>query len=197
MKKLLVILMLAIAVTGYSQKIKIIEGDLAPLKGQTAIKLEFTYDNLTIGKKNKPEAEYVAEKKAEHNKKEAGKGDEWEAKWNDNKPNVFEPKFRELFAKESGMTTADANPTYTLIFKTTNLEPGYKIGLSTVPAYIDAEAWIVETANKDKVIAKITVANSPGAAAFGFLDFDSGSRVAESYAKAGKELGHMIAKKTK
>ena len=197
MKKLLVILMMALATAGYSQKLKVIEGDLATLKGQTAMKLEFTYDNLTIGRKNRPEAEYVAEKKADHNKKEAGKGDEWEMKWKENRPNVFEPKFRELFAKESKMTTSDDNATYTLIFKTTNLEPGYKIGLSTVPAYIDGEAWIVETANKDKIIAKVTVQNSPGAAAFGFLDFDAGSRIAEAYAKAGKELGYMIAKKAK
>lgn len=197
MKNLLAILLLAIATVGYSQKLKIIEGDLSPLKGQKSIKTEFTYDNLTIGRKNKPEAEYVSEKKADHNKKEAGKGDEWEMKWKDNRPNLFEPKFRELFAKESGMTTADDNATYTLIFKTTNMEPGYKMGLSTVPAYIDGEAWIVETANKDKVIAKITIANSPGAAAFGFLDFDAGSRIAESYAKAGKEIGNLVAKKTK
>jgi hypothetical protein len=195
MKKLLVILMLAIAVTGYSQKIKVLEGDLAPLKGQTSIKTEFTYDDLVVGK-DKTEASYVEKKKEEYNKKEAGKGDKWAADWVDDRKNRYEPKFRELFAKESKMTTAEDNSTYTLVFKTTRIEPGYNIGISRQNAYIDGEVWIVETANKDKVVAKISIANSPGGT-FGGYDFDSGSRIAESYAKAGKEIGYLIMKKTK
>jgi hypothetical protein len=195
MKKLLVILMLAIAVTGYSQKIKIIEGDLAPLKGQTSMKTEFTYEGLIVGK-DKEEADYVAKKKEEYNKKEAGKGDKWAVDWVEDRANRYEPKFRELFSKESKMTTADDNSTYTLIFKTTRIEPGFNVGVMRQNAYIDGEVWIVETANKDKVIAKITVANSPGGT-FGGYDFDSGTRIAESYAKAGKEIGYLIAKKTK
>lgn len=196
MKKLLLILMMAAAINGYSQKLKVIEGDLAPLKGQTALKIEFNYDNLTVGKKSTPEADYVAEKKEEHNKKEAGKGDAWELKWKENRPNLYEPKFRELFAKESKMTTTEETPTYTLIFKTTRIEPGFNVGVMRQNAYIDGEAWIVETANKDKVVAKITIANSPGGT-FGGYDFDAGTRIAESYAKAGKEIGYLIAKKIK
>jgi hypothetical protein len=195
MKKLLVILMLAIAVTGYSQKIKVIEGDLATLKGQTSMKTEFTYENLIVGK-DKDEADYVAKKKDEYNKKEAGKGDKWATDWVEDRANRYEPKFRELFAKESKMTTADENSTYTLIFKTTRIEPGFNVGVMRQNAYIDGEVWIVETANKDKVVAKITIANSPGGT-FGGYDFDSGSRIAESYAKAGKEIGYLIAKKAK
>lgn len=195
MKKLFVILMLAIAVTGYSQKLKVIEGDLAPLKGQTSMKIEFTYDNLIVGK-DKEEAEYVAKKKDEYNKKEAGKGDKWAADWVDDRSNRYAPKFRELFSKESKMTTTEDNATYTLIFKTTRIEPGFNVGVMRQNAYIDGEAWIVETANKDKVVAKITIANSPGGT-FGGYDFDSGTRIAESYAKAGKEIGYLIAKKTK
>ncbi len=195
MKKLLVILMLAIAVTGYSQKIKIIEGDLAPLKGQTSITTEFTYEGLIVGK-DKDEADYVAKKKEEYNKKEAGKGDKWATDWVEDRANRYEPKFRELFAKESKMTTTGENATYTLIFKTTRIEPGFNVGVMRQNAYIDGEVWIVESANKDKVVAKITIANSPGGT-FGGYDFDSGTRIAESYAKAGKEIGYLIAKKTK
>jgi hypothetical protein len=196
MKKILAILLVAITVSGYAQKLKLVEGDLAPLKGQTTIKIEFTYDGLVIGKKNVPETEYVAKKKEEYNKKEAGKGDKWSVDWVEDRPNRYEPKFRELFAKESEMSTTDDNAKYTLIFKTVNIEPGYNIGISRQSAYIDAEAVIVETANKDKVIARITILNAPGGTAFGY-DFDTGTRISEGYAKAGKEVGYMIRKKIK
>ena len=187
--------MLAIAVTGYSQKIKVVEGDLVALKGQTSIKTEFTYDNLTIGK-DKTEEAYVAKKKDDYNKKEAGKGDKWAVDWVEDRKNRYEPKFRELLADQSGLTTTDDNATYTLIFKTTRIEPGFNIGITRQPAFIDGEAWIVETANKEKVIAKITVFNSPGSQ-FGGYDFDTGVRIAEAYAKAGKEIGYLIKKKSK
>jgi hypothetical protein len=194
MKKIFAVLMMALAVSGYAQKIKLLEGDLSPLKGQKAIKTEFTYDDLTVG--NKKEADYVKDKKATYNEKEAGKGDKWEEAWTDDRKNRFEPKFRELFAKHSGMTTAEESAQYTLIFKTTSMEPGYNIGITRKSASIDAEVWIVESANKEKVIAKISVLNAPGAQ-FGGYDFDSGTRLQESYAKAGKEIGEFISKKTK
>lgn len=195
MKKLLVIVMLAITITGYSQKIKIIEGDLSTLKGQTSMRTEFTYDGLIVGK-DKNEADYVAKKTEEYNKKEAGKGDKWATDWVEDRANRYEPKFRELFSKTSKMTTTDDNATYTLVFKTTRIEPGFNVGVVRQNAYIDGEVWIVETANKDKVVAKITILNSPGGT-FGGYDFDSGTRIAESYAKAGKEIGALIAKKAK
>jgi hypothetical protein len=155
MKKLLVIVFMAAALSAYSQKVKLIEGDLKPLKGQTSINTEFTYDGLVIGDDAQPEAEYVAEKKADHNKKEAGKGDKWEAGWIGAREKRYHPKFRELFTRETKMATEDASAKYTLIFKTTKIEPGYNVGVRRKNAYISGEAWIVETANKDNVIAKI------------------------------------------
>lgn len=194
MKKILAILLVAVTVSGYAQKLKLVEGDLSPLKGQTSIKTEFTYDGLTIGKKNKAEADYVAEKKADYNKKEAGKGDKWAVDWVEDRANRYQPKFNELFTDRTKMSTNDEAAKYTLIFKTTSIEPGFNVGVMRQNAYIDGEAWIVETANKDKVIAKITILNSPGGTAFGY-DFDTGVRISEAYAKAGKEIGHMINKK--
>ena len=57
----------------------------------------------------------------------------------------------------------------------------------------DGEAWIVETADKSKVIAKISIQKAPGRT-FGGYDFDTGERIAESYADAGKALGKFIRK---
>jgi hypothetical protein len=196
MKKLLILAMLSISLGVSAQKIKLIEGDLSPLKGQKSVNTEFVYDGMTVTTKNRPEDEYLAEKTAEYNKKEPGKGDKWAVAWKEDRKTRFEPQFRELFTKHSEMSSAsDEKATYTLIFKTTSTETGYNIGISKRPAYIDGELSIVETANKSKVIAKISILNVVGSQ-FGGFDFETGARLQECYAKAGKELGAFIRKKT-
>ena len=80
---------------------------------------------------------------------------------------------------------------YTLIFKTLSIEPGYNIGISRKNAEIDAEVWIVETANKTNKLATFTISNVPGGTAFGY-DFDTGLRISEAFANAGKKLGKSL-----
>lgn len=62
-------------------------------------------------------------------------------------------------------------PKYTLIFKTDFTEPGFNVGVMRKNAVISGEAWIVETANKDHIIAKISVDKALGRT-FGGYDFD-------------------------
>jgi hypothetical protein len=50
-KKIFTVMLLALSLTGYAQKIKIVEGSLAPLKGQKSVNTQFTYDNMLIGGK--------------------------------------------------------------------------------------------------------------------------------------------------
>jgi hypothetical protein len=189
------ILFLTVTLTGYAQKIKLIEGNLAPLKGQTSIRTEFTYEPMAVGK-YADEKEYIAQKKSDLNKKEAGRGDEWEKKWKADRKDRFEPQFRELFAKHSGLSTVDDNAPYTLVFKTTKTEPGWNVGVTRAPAFIDAEAWIVESKNPSSVVAKIQLTKAPGRDAWG-MDYETGMRLQEAYAKAGKSLGGFIKGKTK
>lgn len=196
MKKSLIILFVACSTTLFGQKIRLVEGDLSALKGQTSVNTEFSYDEMTIGKDGESEQAYIKEKKAKFDEKEPGRGDKWEQAWVDDRKERFEPQFRELFAKHSGMSTVDEKAKYTLIFKTTRTEPGWNVGVMRVPAYIDGEAWIVETANRSNVVAKITVLKSPGRDAWG-VDFETGARLQEAYAKAGKEIGGFIKKQTK
>jgi hypothetical protein len=195
MKKLLIVLLVAAFSSAYGQKIKLIEGDLKALKGLKGFNTEFTYENMTVGK-DKDEETYVSEKKKTLNEKEAGRGDKWQESWVADRKDRFEPQFRELFAKYSGMSTTDATSPYTLIFKTTRTEPGWNVGVMRVPAFIDAEVWIVDSKNKENVVAKIDIKNSPGRSAFG-MDYETGVRLQESYAKAGKELGAFIKSKSK
>ena|SRR5687768_5359906 len=194
MKNVFAILLVSLSTSVVAQKIKLIEGDLSPLKGQTSIKTEFKYD-MSVGKFDK-EDDYIAQKKKELNEKEPDRGDSWEKNWKADRQDRFEPQFRELFAKHSEMSTTGENAKYTLIFKTVHTEPGFNVHVMSKPAFIDAEAWIVEAQNPNKVIAKITITKALGRDVFGF-DYETGLRLQEAYAKAGKELGGFIRKNAK
>lgn len=186
-----VLFMVATSMNLSGQKIKLIEGDLSLLKGEQKINTEFTYDDMKVGKFDK-EADYVADRTASLNKKEPGRGDTWAKAWVTDRKDRFEPKFNELLQENSKMTIAkDAK--YTLIFKTMTTEPGFNIAIQRKNAEINGEFWIVETANKDKVVAKATVQKALGRT-FGGFDFDTGTRLSEAYADAGKAVGRFISK---
>jgi hypothetical protein len=195
MKRALAILMVLSVTNVLGQKVKILEGDWNSLKGVKSFKTEFTYSPMTVGK-DRDETEYIAEKKKALDEKEKGRGDKWASAWVEDRHNRFEPQFRELFSKHSQMSASDDKSDYTLIFKTTRTEPGWNVGVMKYPAFIDGEAWIVETKNPKNVVVKISIRNSPGRSAWG-MDWDTGSRLEEAYAKAGKELGQLVKSKLK
>jgi hypothetical protein len=186
---LMICVMLSLSFAGFSQKIKTVEGDLAPLKNETKINIEFTYDEMSVGKYKK-EQDYIDVKKEEYNKKEPGHGDRWAKAWVTDREGRFQPKFAQLFSENSDMVVT-AKAKYTLIFHTTSTEPGYNIAISRKNAEIDGEVLIVETSNRNNVIAKLSVNNAPGKSVMG-NDYDSGERISEAYAKAGKSLGKYI-----
>jgi len=177
-----------------AQKIKTTEGDVSALKSESSVNIEFTYDNISVGKFAKEE-DYIKKKTDEYNSKEPGRGDTWAKSWISDRQARYEPKFIDLFTLSSGMTVKkDAK--YTMIFKTKSIEPGYNIAGGMMiggrkNAQVDAELWIVETADRSKTIAVITVENAPGGT-WGGYDYDTGTRIAESYAISGKRLGKYI-----
>ncbi|HEX4852000.1 MAG TPA: hypothetical protein VFV08_14395 [Puia sp.] len=175
-----------------AQHIKLLEGNIDVLKNEKSISVEFTYEEMRVGRYDK-ESDYVNDKTADYNKKEPGKGDTWAKNWVGDRKYRYEPKFNELFEKYSEMTIKGGCK-YTLIFKTNFTEPGFNIGITRKSAEINGEAWIVETANKNKVIAKIRVEKAPGKAFWSGNDYDSGDRISEAYATAGKGLGKFIKK---
>ncbi|KAA2241959.1 hypothetical protein F0L74_19060 [Chitinophaga agrisoli] len=174
-----------------AQKLKLTEGDLSALKGQTELNSEFTYDGLRVGKFDK-EDDYIHKKTEEYNGKEAGRGDTWAKAWKDDREARYEPKFSELFNEYAGLKmNHNKSAKYTLIFKTSFIEPGYNVGVWRKNASMDGEVWIVETANPSKPVAKISVEKAQGRV-FGGFDFDTGVRIAEAYADAGKALGKFV-----
>ncbi|MEJ7587125.1 MAG: hypothetical protein WKI04_06155 [Ferruginibacter sp.] len=151
---------LLFSITTPAQKLKLTEGDLAALNNETSINFEFAYDNMSVGKFD-TEKEYIEKKTQEYNKKESGRGDNWAKNWVKDREGRFEPKFIELFTKASEMSSSKTAK-YTIIFKTKFTEPGFNVGIVRKNAKIDAEAVIVETANKSKIIATISVDNALG-----------------------------------
>lgn len=176
-----------------AQKIKLTEGSLSALKGQTEINTVYEYDHIKVGEFDN-EDDYIQKKKDEYNKKESGRGDTWAAAWKNDRATRYEPRFEELFTDNAGIKAGKfPQAKYTLIFKTTFVEPGFNVGVARKNAYINGEIWIVETADHSKVIAKSTVEKAPGRIAMGF-DFDNGTRIGEAYAATGKVFGRQVKK---
>lgn len=180
-----------------AQKVKLKEGSLSALAGVSKMNVQYDYSSMGVGKFD-TEAEYISKKKEDYNKDESGKGDKWETAWVADRESRFEPQFEELFDKHSDGIDIGKNGSekYTLIVKTTFTEPGFNVHVMRKNAMINAEILVVETANPSNVLATLTVDKSPGRT-FGGYDYDSGTRIQEAYAAAGKALGKFISKERK
>ncbi len=177
-------------------QVKKTKGSLKEMGKITEINVEFTYDNMSVGKFAK-EQDYLDKKRGEYNEKEKGRGDRWVESWKADRKNRFEPKFLDLFSKRSGLDGGEKpGAKYTLIFNTNFTEPGYNVYVSRQNAYISGTAKIVETKDRNKVLAEFKVTRMPGRSFSGY-DFDTGERIQEAYAKAGKEVGAVVKKEMK
>lgn len=201
MKKLIAVAALSLLIVAQTfaggPKIKITSGKLADLKGSETILLAYDYSKMAVGK-FKSEEDYLKKKSDEYNKKEPGRGDRWKESWSADRASRFEPKFEELLNDNwKGVNCSKNNSTakYTMTVKTTFTEPGYNVVVSRAPSMINLEITITETAG-GKQVGKLTLTGSPGNS-FGGYDYDTGQRISEAYAKAGKELGKFMAKNLK
>jgi len=193
MRTILSIFLLTLATVAWGQRIKTTEGSISVLNGQSEVNVEFTYDNMGVGKFDN-EADYVADRKKNMNEKEAGTGDKWAANWVEDRSSRYAPKFFELFNKESAVQGgAKPNAKYTMIVHTSFTEPGFNVGVMRKNAALNADVTIVETANRSKTLCKITIEGAQGGTAFGY-DFDTGLRISECYAVVGKRMNAMVKK---
>lgn len=192
LKSLAFVIAMTLSLSSFAQRVKVIEGNIpADFNSQKSVNTEFTYEDMGVGKYDR-EADYIKDKTEEYNKKEAGRGDNWAKSWVADRKNRFEPKFDELFTKYSDLSL-NKNSKYTIIFHTTFLEPGFNIGITRRNAYVNGEAIIVETANKSKVLAKLSVDKAPGKSFWG-NDYDTGERLSECYATAGRAVAKQLKK---
>lgn len=191
---------LCISDVSFAQRVDLKSGSVDALAGEKAVNIEYDYSSFGVGK-FATEQEYLDKKAAEYNAKEAGKGDAWKKDWVADRKNKYEPKFEELFTKglaDKGLVAVHGRPDtkYTFIVRTKFVEPGFNVGVVRKNASVDYEIELVESANKSAKLAEIALAKVPGGQ-FGGYDFDTGVRIAESYAKAGKSLAAFLDKKLK
>ncbi len=178
----------------FAGKIILKSGTLSILKSQKNIRVQFDYSNMTVGKKL-TEEEYVNKKMSERNEKSQGSGENWRSGWINARKDRYQPKFIELFNKQTNKQSLtileNGDSQYTLIVKTVYTEPGFNVGVLRERARVNFVFLLVETLNPTKVIAELSADAIPGGQTMGY-DFDSSSRIAESYAKGGKMLGQFI-----
>lgn len=177
-----------------AQKLTVKQGDLKALSGETSLNVVYEYSPMGVGKFDREE-DYLAKKVADYNEKEAGRGDKWKLSWIADRQERFEPQFEELFNKYAEKIKVGSNPSaaYTMVVKTTFTEPGFNVYVTRKNARIDGEVRIVKTSDPNTPVVVISFVNAPGRT-FGGNDYDTGTRIQESYAVLGKNLGKMFSK---
>jgi hypothetical protein len=152
---------------------------------------------------------YITQKTQEQNRMKSGSGDTWAQKWISDRVARYEPEFLKWFnasMKKLGIVstsvTGQASTLYTLLIKTTKIEPGVYTGVSTFghdvgqETYINIQADFIESATPSNVLASISVTKVIGTAT-SFANFDAGLRITNAYMNAGKNLGAFIVKNCK
>lgn len=174
---------------------KVTSGSLAGVLQYKNVKVVYDYDGMTVGKKY-TEDEYVAKRVAEKNEKEAGAGDKWKDAWYNDRESMYHRKFEQLINKytaKAGMVLGPdvENPDMLMNVKITRIEPGFYIGISKAPAFVDMTITLA-TPDGSKEHAVMVVKNAPGS------DMPAVSlRVSEAFAKAAKDVGKLISSKGK
>lgn len=174
---------------------RLLSGSLAGLKGQPSYALIFTYDSMIIGV-DKAEKQYLEEKRKIWEQNEPGKGDDFVHQWFDDREALYEPAFIRGFEKHSAIKLNDKDAKYTVIVKTIRTEGGWDVGVMGHPGEIDAEIWIVESADHSKVIAKLGFYGFSGTVSSGG-DFEMTRRIQSAYEITGKWLADYIKRKAK
>jgi len=172
-------------------------GNVAGLKGVTTVNIIYDYSKLGVGA-FRNEQDYL-KKKEEDYKKDPAKFEKFKNGWFNARKERFEPRFEEMFNKvgsKIGMTGKNyaTDGVVTLKIETLFIEPGYNIGISKMPSFIDLECTFLDKNGKE--IVRYIVKNATGQQAMGF-DYDTGSRLVESYAKACKMLMKDVTKRLK
>ncbi len=189
MKKLTILsIAFVIMLGGCRPAIKLVEGDLTPLKGQRLAEVQFNYDNWKIGEMT--EAQYVRERSAD-----ADDPDSWRESWENDKTRLFETRFIEVFNRygdghglyiEKGVDNSE----YIIIIEPYYLEPGFNVGIRSKPAQLKAKAIYVKRDNPDQPVAVVDIVNATGALA----PFDRAQRIQMAFGQAGRLAGSYIGK---
>jgi len=177
-------------------KVKMTGGDLSAFSTAQSVQVEFVYDGMMVG--SMTEEAYVNKTVTERNTKEAGSGDSWLQKWRSDREGRFHPKYVKLMNQELSersitfATAADA-ATLSMVVEVVRTEPGFYSYVVNRPAEVDFDVRVTATSDPSVTLAEFTVRRAPGVSVTSMMD--TGERISEAYAKAGKDLGRYINKK--
>jgi hypothetical protein len=191
----LVLILLFCFDSASAQKRILLAGSLKGLKEQQSYGLKFNYDSMIVGN-DKFEKEYLEEKRRIWEANEPGKGDEFVNQWFDDREVRYEPAFIRSFEKYTNIKLNDKDAKYTMIVKTIRTEGGWDVGVMSIPGDIDAEIWIVESANESNVVAKIGFYGFAGKISHGG-DFNMTRRIQSAYESLGKWVIDYLKRKAK
>lgn len=201
LKGTIVIVALFFTAIGMAQKVTLLSGNFQNLKGISEYNLTFDYEGLTVDRVS--EEQFLADKmkKREGN----GKDIEFKESWFADRENRYEPKFAESFNKrfKKGSVKAEENlasAKYTMNIKTTWIHPGFNVVVMHNSSLINTIVSVVETANPSNVLFSAKYERVAGKGIFtpiGFMDYNSGYRISEGYAKLGKAVAANIKKNIK
>lgn len=169
-------------------------GDLTALKDSKKVNVQFTYEDMKVGRIT--EKEFLERIAAKYNKDNPGYGDSFVKEWEANKKDVYPYKFIELFEKYSGIKCNASNTyeEYTIIVNTSFFDPGFDVFVVHHNAQVSICAKVVKAKEPENVIGEITIQNIPGRLAEGY---DYASHITEAYAKAGKMVAKILKKAIK
>ena len=183
----------------FSQKAKVLDGNIKNLKGIAQYDLVFKYDNVSIPKYDSEE-EFLKDKMEKREEKEPGSGEKFKESWFADRENRYEPKFIESFNKrfDDGKVVVgkDLGSEYIMEVQSTLIYAGYNVGIVRQNSKVDAIISVYKKDDPSTIIYSVRYTKAEGAGAFG-MDYDSGYRISESYAKLAKTWAKTILKKAK
>ncbi|MDB9960997.1 hypothetical protein OAD62_02790 [Oceanihabitans sp.] len=197
--QLSLILVLFCSTIMFAQKAKVTQGDWGNLKDISAYNVEFDYSNLEIPKYDSEE-EFLKDKMAKREDKEAGTGEAFKKSWFSDREEFYEPRFIETFnAKykdEKVKVGKDINADYTIKIHTTFMYPGYNVGIVRHNSKIELTLSVYKTDNLDDAIFSVDYTKIEGQGNGGY-DFNSGQRIADAYIIFGRAFAKHLYKNTK
>lgn len=121
----------------FSQRFKIIEGDLKNLKGITSYQVQFNYDKVAVHGFDSEE-DFLKDK-IEKRKNNPEKAEAFERDWFLNREKYYHPAYIEFFNDffKEGECKIDENGTYLMKVNVVWVYPGYLVEPAKVSAIID------------------------------------------------------------
>ncbi len=189
MKRLLVFaIMVSMIFMAQAQKVK---GDLAPLKGQSKVNVEFVYDGVT----------YDGDSEAKFFKDNSDRDDfeQWKQNWTSRfREDLWEASFLEDLNEEVKALNIDfgeqAGATYTMIVKMVDIDPGSFAGPFSVPCRLTGDISFVTTGSSDSFATiSFTKIQGNGYQMSPIIEH----RVKFAFEELGETIGEILKKKVK